>query len=52
MHLNKERAYDVMDRYGLKGLVATVGINVFYLSEICKTMTRPASMVIDSCFGC
>jgi Xaa-Pro dipeptidase len=33
MHLNKERAYDVMDRHGLKGLVATVGINVFYLSD-------------------
>ena len=33
MLLNKERAYEVMDKHGLKGLVATVPINVFYLTD-------------------
>ena len=33
MLLNKERAYAVMDKHGLKGLVATVPVNVFYLSD-------------------
>jgi len=33
MLLNKERAYTVMDKYGLDGLVATQAINVYYLTD-------------------
>ena len=31
--VNKERAYAVMDRYGLDGLVASTPLNVYYLSS-------------------
>jgi Xaa-Pro aminopeptidase len=31
--VNKERAYAIMDKYGLDGLVATVPRNVYYLSS-------------------
>ena len=33
MLLNKERAYTVMDKYGLDGLVASTAINVYYLTD-------------------
>ena len=33
MLLNKERAYATMDKHGLRGLVAAVPINVYYLSD-------------------
>jgi Xaa-Pro aminopeptidase len=33
MLLNKARAYDVMDKYGLDGLLATSQINIFYLTD-------------------
>ena len=33
MLLNKERAYAVMDKYGLDGLVAKEAINVYYLTD-------------------
>ena len=31
--VNKERAYDIMDRFGLDGLVAATPLNVYYLSS-------------------
>ena len=33
MLLNKPRAYEIMDKYGLDGLVAKGAINVYYLSD-------------------
>ena len=33
MLLNKPRAYEIMDKYGLDGLVAKEAINVYYLSD-------------------
>lgn len=33
MLVNKPRAYDVMDRYGLDGLVAATRQNIYYLSD-------------------
>ncbi|MCB2106151.1 MAG: aminopeptidase P family protein [Rhodobacteraceae bacterium] len=33
MLLNKERAYQVMDKHGLDGLVATTPVNIYYLTD-------------------
>ncbi len=33
MLLNKPRAYEIMDREGLDGLIAVAPINVYYLSD-------------------
>ena len=33
MLLNKVRAYTVMDKYGLYGLVGSTAINVYYLTD-------------------
>ena len=44
--LNIERAYQIMDKYGLDGLVATTPINIYYLSShsgIMQWMGRPFS---------
>ncbi|MDG2241937.1 MAG: M24 family metallopeptidase [Rhodospirillaceae bacterium] len=44
--LNVERAYEVMDKYGLDGLVATTPVNIYYLSShggIMQWMGRPFS---------
>jgi Xaa-Pro dipeptidase len=40
MLLNKERAYAVMDREGLDGLIAVSPINVYYLSDYWGTLMR------------
>ena len=39
MLLNKPRAYDVMDRHGLDGLVAKENINIYYLTDYWESMT-------------
>lgn len=42
--VNVERAYQVMDKYGLDGLVATTSLNIYYLSShygIMQWMGRP-----------
>ena len=39
MLLNKARAYEVMDRHGLDGLVAKENINIYYLSDYWESMT-------------
>ncbi|NQV79753.1 MAG: aminopeptidase P family protein [Alphaproteobacteria bacterium] len=36
MLLNKARAYDVMDRHGLDGLIAATRQNIYYLSDFCS----------------
>lgn len=44
--LNVERAYEVMDKYGLDGLVASTPVNIYYLSShggIMQWMGRPFS---------
>ena len=40
MLLNKPRAYEVMDRYGLDGLIATNQINVYYLTNFWGALMR------------
>jgi len=40
MLLNKPRAYEVMDRHGLDGLIATTQINVYYLTNFWGAMMR------------
>lgn len=40
MLLNKPRAYEVMDRYGLDGLVAVNQVNIYYLSGFNGTLMR------------
>ncbi|MDZ7896335.1 MAG: aminopeptidase P family N-terminal domain-containing protein [Sphingobium sp.] len=40
MLLNKDRAYAIMDREGLDGLIATSPINVYYLSEYWGALMR------------
>ena len=39
MLLNKPRAFEVMDRYGLDGLVAKESINIYYLTDYWESMT-------------
>lgn len=39
MLLNRERAYEVMDRHNLSGLVATAAVNIYYLTDYWETMT-------------
>ena len=39
MLLNKPRAYEIMDRYGLDGLVAKENINIYYLTDYWESMT-------------
>ena len=40
MLLNKARAYEVMDREGLDGLIAVAPINVDYLSDYWGALMR------------
>lgn len=40
MLLNKPRAYEVMDRHGLDGLIATSQINVYYLTNFWGALMR------------
>lgn len=40
MLLNKQRAYEVMDREGLDGLIAVAPINVYYLSDYWGALMR------------
>ena len=40
MLLNKDRAYAIMDREGLDGLIATSPINVYYLSDYWGALMR------------
>ncbi len=40
MLLNKPRAYEVMDRHGLDGLIAVNPINVYYLTDFWGTLMR------------
>lgn len=40
MLLNKARAYDIMDREGLDGLIAVAPINVYYLSDYWGALMR------------
>ena len=40
MLLNKPRAYDVMDRHGIDGLIATTQVNVYYLSGFWGALMR------------
>lgn len=40
MLLNKARAYDIMDREGLDGLIAVAPINVYYLSDFWGALMR------------
>jgi len=35
MLLNKERAVEKMEKYGLEALIATSSANVFYTSDLC-----------------
>ncbi len=41
MLLNKPRAYELMDRHGLDGLVAQLSINTFYLSDYWGSLNWP-----------
>jgi Xaa-Pro aminopeptidase len=40
MLLNKPRAYEVMDRHGLDGLIATTQVNVYYLTGFWGALMR------------
>jgi Xaa-Pro aminopeptidase len=40
MLLNKPRAYEIMDRYGLDGLVAADPINLYYLTDFTSPLQR------------
>ena len=40
MLLNKPRAYEVMDRHGLDGLVAATQVNIYYLTEFWGSLMR------------
>ncbi len=40
MLLNKPRAYEVMDRHGLDGLVAATQINIYYLTDFWGSLMR------------
>ena len=41
MLVNLARAYDVMDKYKLDGLVAALPINVYYLTDFWSPMLQP-----------
>ena len=40
MLLNKPRAYDVMDRHGIDGLIATTQVNVYYVTGFWGALMR------------
>ena len=40
MLLNKPRAYEVMDRHGIDGLIATTQVNVYYLTGFWGALMR------------
>lgn len=40
MLLNKDRAYEVMDKHGLDGLVAADPINIYYLSDFSSSLQK------------
>src|SRR5262245_50843728 len=42
MLLNLPRAYEVMDKHGLDGLVATLPVNVYYLTDYFSFVMRMA----------